>query len=138
MEPLVLGIFLKVETRGFPGPAPLLPKEPIRTEAGADGYRLFVYDLSPKDEGLTVGDAAQRMASRLERMFAPERTPFPEGHYALRLQLEIGLLGDAAARSISYAWPLDFVQAIADCGIELNVSHYLPSPDADDGDAADD
>jgi hypothetical protein len=137
MEPLVLGIFLKVETRGFPGPAPKLPREPVRSESGPEGYQLFVYDLTPKDEGLAVSDAAQRIASRIGRLFAPERLPFPEGHYALRLSLEIGLLADASAGAISYSWPLDFLQAIADAGIELNVSHYLPSSEADDADADD-
>jgi hypothetical protein len=134
MEPLVLGIFLKVETRGFSGPAPVLLKEPLRSESGPEAYRLFVYDFSPKEEGLTVSDATQRLASRLARLFAPEHAPFPEGHYALRLKLEIGLIADASAGSISYAWPLDFLQALGDAGIELNVSHYLPSPDTDDED----
>jgi hypothetical protein len=134
MEPLVLGIFLKVETRGWTGPAPKLPKETIRIEAGSDGLQTFIYDLTPKDEGLTVSDAAQRLASRIERMLSPDRTPFPEGHYALRLKLEVGLLADPSRGAISYAWPLDFVQAIADAGIELNVSHYIPSAEEDDGD----
>ena len=132
MEPLVLGIFLKVETRGWSGPAPKLPKDPIRVEAGSEAAQTFIYDLTPKEEGLAVSDATQRIASRIERMFSPERTPFPEGHYALRLKLEIGLMADASSGAISYAWPLDFVQAVADAGIELNVSHYIPTADEDD------
>src|SRR6476469_9011579 len=126
MEPLVLGIFLKVETRGWSGPPPKLPKEPIRVESGSEALQTFIYDLTPKEEGLTVSDAAQRLASRIERMFAPDRSPFPEGHYALRMKLEIGLLADPSGGAISYAWPLDFVQAVADAGLELNVSHYIP------------
>ena len=48
------------------------------------------------------------------------------------MKLEIGLMADPSSGSISYAWPLDFVQAVADAGIELNVSHYIPSAEEDD------
>lgn len=132
-EPVVLGIYLKVETRGWAGPAPKLPADPVRVESGVDAYRQFIYDLSPKEADLTVNEACQRAASRIERMLCAEPTPFPEGHYALRLRLEIGLMGDPEAGPMSYVWPLDFLQALADSHVELAVSHYFPSPDDDGG-----
>jgi hypothetical protein len=132
-EPLVLGIFLKVETRGWTGPAPKLPKDPVRIEAGQDASKLFIYDLSPKEQDLTVSDACQRLASRLERVLVRERPAFPEGQYAVRMRLEVGLIADPA-QPISYTWPLDFLQALADSEVELTVSHYLPSSDEDDED----
>ncbi len=132
MEPLVLGIFLKIETRGYSGPAPKIVRDPARVESGADAYRLFVYDLSPKEPDLTISDATQRLASRLARAFDPENPPFPESQYALRMIMEVGVMADSEAGTISYSWPLDFIQALADAGIELNVSHYLPTADNDD------
>src|SRR5947209_16675660 len=123
----ILGIFLKVETRGWTGPAPHLPKAPVKIEAGAEGLQRFIYELTPKEEHLSVQDACQRLASRIERIFSPERTPFREGNYALRCTLDVGILVIGEASSFSYAWPLDFLQAIADAQLELTVSHYLPS-----------
>jgi hypothetical protein len=37
--------------------------------------------------------------------------------------------------SFSYSWPLEFLTALVDAQIELNVSHYLPTNDEEDGEA---
>lgn len=135
MEPVALGIVLRVEVRGWTGPAPRLPNEPVRADEGREGARTFIYDLSPKDSGLSVTDACLRLSSRLERLLAPERTPFGEPHLAARCTLEFGVLADRETESFSYSWPLEFLSVLVDAGIELNVSHYLPTPDEEDGDA---
>jgi len=135
MEPVALGIVLRVEVRGWSGPAPHLPNEPMRIEEGRDGARTFMYDLSPKDPTLSVTDACLRIASKLERMFAPERTPFNEPHHATRCMLEFGVLADRERESFSYSWPLEFLTALVDAQIELNVSHYLPTDNEEDEEA---
>ena len=91
MEPTVVGILLKVETRGWTGPPPSLPREPVKIDEGRDGLRVFVYDLSPKEADLAVSDACLRIASRLERMLNSPKSPFPPGQYALRCTLGIVL-----------------------------------------------
>jgi len=135
MEPVALGVLLRVEVRGWTGPAPRLPNEPMRIDEGREGARTFIYDFSPKDPTLSVPDACLRIASKLERVLAPERTPFNEPHHAARHVLEFGVLADRETESFSYAWPLEFLSVLVDAGIELNVSHYLPTPDEEDGDA---
>jgi hypothetical protein len=135
MEPLALGIILRIEAQGWSGPAPRLPNDPVRTDEGREGARIFIYDLSPKDPTLSVSDACLRIASKLERMLAPERTPFNEPHHATRCTLEFGVLADRERESFSYSWPLEFLTVLADAQIELNVSHYLPTNDEEDGEA---
>ena len=135
MEPVALGIVLRVEVQGWSGPAPHLPNEPMRIDEGRDGARIFIYDLSPKDPTLSVSDACLRIASKLERMLAPERTPFTEPHHAARCRLEFGVLADRERESFSYAWPLEFLTALVDAQIELNVSHYLPTDNEEDEEA---
>ena len=135
MEPIALGIVLRVEVRGWNGPAPRLPNDPVRAEEGREGARTFIYDLSPKDPTLSVSDACLRIASKLERVLGPERTPFSEPHHAARCVLEFGVLADRERESFSYSWPLEFLGAMVDAGIELNVSHYLPTNDEEDGQA---
>jgi hypothetical protein len=135
MEPVALGIVLRVEVRGWSGPAPRLPHEPMRIDEGREGARTFIYDFSPKDTTLSVPDACLRIASKLERVLAPERTPFTEPHHAARCTLEFGVLADRERESFSYAWPLEFLSVLADAQIELNVSHYLPTNDEEDGEA---
>ena len=49
--------------------------------------------------------------------------------------LEFGVLADRERESFSYAWPLEFLSVLADAQIELNVSHYLPTNDEEDGEA---
>ena len=135
MEPVALGVVLRIDVRGWNGPAPRLPGDPVRTEEGREGMRTFIYDLSPKDPTLSVADACLRIASKLERMLAPERTPFSEPHHAARCVLEFGVLADRERESFAYSWPLEFLTVLADAQIELNVSHYLPTNDEEDGDA---
>ena len=45
------------------------------------------------------------------------------------------MLADRERESFSYAWPLEFLSVLADAGIELNVSHYLPTDNEEDEDA---
>ena len=141
MEPFVIGILLRVETRGWNGPPPRLPKEPVKVEEGRDGLRVFLYDLSPKEADVAVSDACLRLGSRLERMLNSPKSPFPEGHYALRTTLEFGVMADRERESFGYSWPLEFLQVLVDASIELSITHYLPKPDDDesrDDDAFDD
>ena len=135
MEPVALGILLRIEVRGWNGPAPALPKEPMREETGREGLRVFTYDLSPSEPDLPVADAAVRIASRLRRMLSPERSPFPEGPFAARCTLEFGVLADPERESFSYSWPLEFLEALVDTEVGLSVSHYLPTAESDDDDA---
>jgi hypothetical protein len=135
MEPVALGILLRLDVRGWAGPAPRLPKEPLKVEEGRDGLRSFVYDLSPSEPDLPVADACVRIASRLRRLLAPERSPFAEAHCAVRAVLEFGILADCERQSFAYSWPLEFLEALVDTEVELNVSHYLPSSEDDDDDA---
>ncbi len=135
MEPQVIGILLKVETRGWSGPPPLLPKAPVKVDEGRDGLRVFIYDLSLRDSDISVGDACLRLGSRLERMLNSPKSPFPRGHYALRTTLEFGVMADRERESFGYCWPLEFLQVLVDAGIELSVTHYLPKPDESDGES---
>ena len=131
MEPVALGILLRLEVRGGSGPAPRLPREPIRIDEGREGLRIFTYDLSPSEPDLSVADACLRIGSRLRRMLAPDRSPFAEGQFAVRSVLEFGVLADRERESFSYSWPLEFLEALVDTDVELNVSHYLPSSEDD-------
>ena len=131
---VVLGVVLKLELIGYDGPAPSLPREPMREERDSDGARRFFYDLSPSDPGLEVADACARLGSRLERLLNSPKSPLPEGMFATRLTLEFGVLADREDESFSYAWPSDFLRVLADADIQLNVSHYLPKADPDDAD----
>jgi hypothetical protein len=125
---VVLGVILKVETIGYDGPPPSLPRPPIDVRQGRDGGRLFVYDLSPAEENLSVEDVCARIGSRLDRVLHAEDSPFYEAPFAARLTLEFGILADREDASFSYGWPPEFLQTLVDSDIILNVTHYLPSP----------
>ncbi len=130
---VVLGVILKVDMMGYEGPPPQLPAAPISEERGRDGYRRFVYDLSPSDPCLSVEDACAKLGSRLERMLNSSRSALPETPFAARLTLEFGLLADREDESFAYSWPPDFLRVLVDAEIQLNVTHYLPKPEAGDG-----
>lgn len=132
MEPVVLGVILKLETQGWSGAPPLLPKEPVKSDETKDGRRTFFYDLSPKDQDLSVTDACLRIYSRLERMLSSPAA-LPKGEYASRLTLELGVLADRDREAFGYAWPLEFLATLVDLNIELAVTHYLPKPDEENG-----
>ncbi len=129
-QAVALGVVLRVELRGWTGPPPALPKPPLRDEVGAEEARVLVYDFTSA-EALGVEEAALGLASRLRRLFAPERSPFAGVHHAAKLVLEFGILADASRDRFSYSWPLEFLDALVECDIELNVSHYLPRPETD-------
>lgn len=124
--PVVVGMVLRVDVRGWSGPPPLLPKEPLKVEDGRDGARAFFYDLSPREPDLTVEEACVRVASRLERMLI-ERSPFTE--LPARLALDVGVMIDPRAASWSYVWPPDFLRVLGDAQMELTASHY-PATDS--------
>jgi hypothetical protein len=137
-EPVVLGVLLRVETRGYAGPPPRLPKEPIKVEEGGDGLRRFTYDLSPKDPDLSVEDVCLRLGSRLGRMLNSDKAALPQGQFAAKCTLEFGVLASREGESFSYAWPLEFLQILVDADVALNVSHYLPSLEDEDDESGDD
>lgn len=129
---VVIGIVLKVETIGYDGPPPVLPKEPVATEQGRDGLRRFIYDLTPPDRTLSVEDACARIGSRLDRMLNSPKPALPDGPHATRLTLDFGILADREDQSFRYSWSPEFLRTLVDAEINLNVSHYLPSPDQND------
>ena len=131
---VVLGVILKVETMGYDGPAPSLPRPPIKVGLGRDGHRQFVYDVSPAEENLSVEDVCARIGSRLERVLHSPDSPFHEAPFAARLTLEFGVLADREDTSFAYSWPAEFLHVLVDSDIALNVSHYLPSSDKKDDD----
>jgi hypothetical protein len=126
---VVLGVLLNLDTAGYDGPPPLLPKAPAHVRDGANGARRFVYDLTPDDPCLEVEDACARLGSRLERMLCPPAAPLPEGAFAARFTLEFGLLADREDEKFSYTWPADFLRVLVEADVALSVSHYLPKPD---------
>lgn len=132
MEPVVLGIVLKLETQGWSGPPPQMPGAPVKIDEGRDGVRIFFYDLSPKEPDLGIADACIRIASRLERLLNSPKSPLQQGPYAARCTLEIGILADRERESFGYAWPLEFLQILVEANVELTVTHYLPKPDGQD------
>ncbi len=131
---VVLGVLLKVETFGYDGPPPSLPRAPIKIDRPGDGRSTFHYDLSPADEALSVEDVCARLGSRLERMLNSPKSALPEGDYARRFTLEVGLLADRQDDRFAYSWPAEFLRVLVDADINLNVSHYLPTSDPIPGD----
>ena len=130
-EPLVIGVVLRVDVRGWTAAPPLLPKEPIRTSDGRDGARTFFYDLSPKEADLSVTDLCHRLGSRLDRMLTGEKAPFQDGMFAVRLGLDIGLSVDPKATSWAATFPPEFLAVLADAQVELTATYY-PATDADE------
>ena len=127
---VVLGVLLKIETIGFDGPAPSLPRAPIRDEWARDGGRLLVYDHTPSEENLSVEDVCARIGSRLERALAGADSPFASAPVAARATLEFAVLADREDESFGYSWPPEFLRALVERAIQLNVTHYLPTPAA--------
>jgi hypothetical protein len=123
---VVLGVLLKVETMGFDGDPPSLPRPPMNVARDRDGQRTFVYNLSPAEENLSVEDVCARIGSRIEK--ALRASPFMDAPFAARLTLEFGVLADREDASFSYSWPPEFLRTLVEFDIILNVSHYLPSP----------
>jgi len=125
---VVLGALLRVETIGYDGPDPMLLRAPIKIDRDPDGKTTYHYDLTPPEENLTVEDVCARLGSRLERLFDPQSAAMPDGPYGRRATLEFGVLADREDESFAYAWPMDFLRVLVDADINLNVSHYLPTP----------
>jgi hypothetical protein len=124
--PIVLGIILRIEMRGWHGPPPRLALDPIRIEDGERGLdQIFFYDLSPKEEALTVEAACARVGSRLERLLLSAEALGGGMVFAARLRLEVGLWVGGGQASFSYSWPVEFLQILAAADVELGVSHYV-------------
>ena len=130
-QPLVIGVVLRVDVRGWTAAPPLLPKAPIRTLDGRDGARTFFYDLSPKEPDLNVSDLCHRLGSRLDRLLTGEKAPFQDGMVAVRLGLDIGLSVDPKAASWAVTFPPEFLAVLADAQVELTATCY-PATDADE------
>jgi len=129
-QPVVIGVLLRVDIRGWRGAPPLLPDAPINVGEGREGAQSFFYDLSPKAHDLTVADVCNKLGSRLERMLTGERSPFAESTMAVRLSLDIGLAVEPSAESWTSTFPIDFLAVLADAGVELTTTHY---PATDEG-----
>lgn len=135
VSPVVLGIVLRIETRGWRGPPPHLALEPMRIETGKNPLdQSFFYDLSPSEEGLEVEAACARVGSRLERLLLSAESLGGETVFAARLRLEVGLWVGHDQASYSYDWPVEFLQILAGADVELSVSHYVANAVAPDDD----
>lgn len=137
--PTVLGMILRIETRGWQGPPPRLSLDPIRVESGKTPLdQVFFYDLSPGEEALSVETACARVGSRLDRLLESAAALSGEKLFAARCRFEVGLWVPHDQASYSYVWPVEFLQILASADVELSVSHYVAEPvAADDGDETD-
>jgi len=131
----VLGIILRIETRGWHGPPPRLALDPIRIETGKNHLdQIFFYDLSPGEEALSVEAACARVGSRLERLLLSAEALGGDMVFAARCRLEVGLWVGHDQACYSYSWPVEFLQILAAADVELGVSHYVAGASASDED----
>ena len=137
LEPLVIGVVLRVDVRGWSAAPPLLPKQPIRTADGKDGARSFFYDLSPNEADLTVSELCNWLGSRLDRLLSGEHAPFQGGMVAVRLGLDIGLSVHPKATSWAATFPPEFLGVLADAQVQLTATYY-PATDAGEPHSEDD
>jgi hypothetical protein len=132
-SPVVLGMILRLETRGWHGPAPRLAFDPIKVEAGRSRVeQSFFYDLLPAAEAMSVETACARAGSRLEKLLCSAEALGGETFFAARCRLEVGLWVEADRTSYSYSWPAEFLQILAAADVELAVSHYVAGADEDE------
>ncbi len=127
MSAIVIGVVLRIDVVGWVGDAPGLPHTPMRVEEGRAGVQSFYYDYSPKDSDLDVPQLCARLGSRLSRALLSEKSPFMERPVAARTVLDIGLMVASDKTAYSYAWPVEFLQILAEAEIELAVTHYVTS-----------
>ena len=132
-SPVVLGMILRLDTRGWQGPAPRLALDPIKIEAGRSRVeQSFFYDLLPAAEGLSVEASCARAGSRLEKLFRSAEALGGETFFAARCRLEVGLWVEHDQASYAYSWPAEFLQILAAADVELVVSHYVAGAEEDD------
>ena len=128
--PIVIGMVLRIETRGWQGPPPKLALEPMRVEAGRSPLDQIAYfDLSPPEDGQSVEAACARVGSRLEKLLLSAEAVGQENFFAARCRLEVGLWVDRGQAPYSYVWPAEFLQILAGGDVELAVSHYVAEPE---------
>ncbi len=125
---LALGVILRVDVVGWDGDPPPLVGDAFRVQEGRGGERSFFYDMTPKEPDLDVPHLCARLGTRLARALVGPASPFADKPVAARAVLEVGLMAPAGSETISYHWPVEFLQVLADAEIELSVSHYLVEP----------
>ena len=134
-SPIVLGMVLRIETRGWQGPPPQFTLEPLRIEAGRTRLdQVFFYDFSPPEEAASVEAACARVGSRLERFLRSTEALGGETLVAARCRLEVGLWVEHDQAAYSYSWPAEFLQILAAADVELTISHYVAGAKKTDGD----
>ena len=123
-EPIVIGVVLRADIRGWGGPPPKLPKEPVKVEEGRDGSQTFFYNLTPEDPEMNTQSLGLWLGSRLERMLMTDKSPFHGSEAPRRLFLDIGLMFDTQDERIVTSWSPEFMGVVGDAGIEMTVTHY--------------
>ena len=123
-EPIVIGVVLRVDLRGWGGAPPLLPKAPVKIEDGRDGAQSFFYNLTPDDTEMDTQSLGLWLGSRLERLLMSEKSPFHESEAPRRLFLDVGLMFDADDARFVTSWSPEFMGVLGDAGIEMTVTHY--------------
>ena len=116
-DPVVIGVVLRVDIRGWSGAPPKLPAAPVKVEEGRDGSLSFFYNLAPDDTEMNTQSLGLWLGSRLERMLNGEKSPFFEKDLPRRLFLDVGLMFSAGDDSIITTWSPEFMGVLGDAGI---------------------
>ena len=123
-EPVVIGVVLRADVRGWSGAPPKLPQDPVKVEEGRDGTLTFFYNLTPDDPEMNTQSLGLWLGSRLERMLMSETSPFHDSQMPYRLFLDVGLMFDPLEDRIVTTWQPEFMGVLGDAGIEMTVTHY--------------
>ena len=124
-QPLVMGVILRLDLMGWQGDPPGLPDPPIRIAPGEAGSVSYYYDYSPPNVEQDVPEFCLRLMGRLRRALLPPSSPFSEQALAMRAVLDIALAVPDKVETYSYAWPVEFVQILADAEVQLSLTHYV-------------
>ena len=125
IQPLVIGVILRLDIMGWQGEPPGLPDPPIRSAPGEAGSVSYFYDYSPAMPDQDVPAMCLRLMARLRRALLPPSSPFTDLPLAIRAVLDMALAVPDKVESYSYSWPVEFLQILADAEVELSLSHYV-------------
>ncbi|NDA46185.1 MAG: hypothetical protein EBY21_02690 [Alphaproteobacteria bacterium] len=120
-----MGVILRLDVMGWQGDPPGLPDPPLRIAPGEAGSVSYYYDYSPPHVEQTVPDFCLRIMGRLRRALLPPSSPFTDHPLAIRAVLDMALAVPDKVETYSYAWPVEFVQILADAEVKLSLTHYV-------------